>query len=235
MREELREWFDQNGAVGIAGSASIPVATFDDIDAEYCLAFVRAVRDTVLSTVDADGLPSSRVIDVMLARDGALWLLVPRGKSAHAELMTNPNVAIVAQTTDFRMCRLRGVAERVPDAEQHTAIDAMFEANPGMSDLYTGDSRYLCEAFRIAKAEGEYYDLGQKPLVRRQFALGGEVRQKGMLITDRCTRCGSCVAACPQQCIAIPDEGPLVIDQSACLRCGACYEACPADAVLKRL
>ena len=38
----------------------------EDIDAAYCLLFLREVRDAAFATVDEEGLPAVRVIDVMM-------------------------------------------------------------------------------------------------------------------------------------------------------------------------
>ena len=47
-----------------------------------------------------------------------------------------------------------------------------------------------------------------------------------------CIGCGTCVEACPEQCIT--PGSPYEIDQSHCLRCGICHEACPVQAIVKR-
>ena len=102
-----------------------------------------------------------------------------------------------------------------------------------MNLLYTGDARYICDVFYIESGEGEYFDLGQKPVFRKPFALGGaETKEGTFLITDACISCNACAEACPEQCIA--PGSPYVIDQSHCLRCGICQEACPVQAIVKR-
>lgn len=93
--------------------ASSPIPTSsDEVDALLCLRILRALRDVVFSTVDADGMPASRVIDVMAVEPGRLFFLAPRGKSFHEEVMRTGVVAITGQTPDLRMVRLRGRAVR---------------------------------------------------------------------------------------------------------------------------
>lgn len=219
---------------GLASSSLIPVAKADEIDTEYCLQFLRQIRDCIFSTVDAGGLPSARVIDVMHAEGGKAYFLVPRGKAFHAEIMRNPIIAIVGQTTDFRTCRLRGRAVRPCDAEQKRLVDWMFELNPSMNELYPGEARYVCDVFYIEDGTGDYYDLGQKPIVRARFTLGrGGARMGSSFgITDACTGCGSCANVCPQGCIH-GKEGGYEIEQTSCLHCGLCYETCPHGAIEK--
>jgi Pyruvate/2-oxoacid:ferredoxin oxidoreductase delta subunit len=63
--------------------------------------------------------------------------------------------------------------------------------------------------------------------------LGGEPEVRGtFFITDAFIECETCVAACPEQCIA--SGSPYKIEQSHCLRCGICQEACPVQAIVKR-
>lgn len=48
--------------------------------------------------------------------------------------------------------------------------------------------------------------------------------------TVRCTGCGACIAACPQQ--AIHREGDaVVLNRHLCRTCGACVAACPSEAI----
>ena len=205
-----------------------------EVDAAWCLRFLRAIRDVAFATVDADGLPSVRIIDVMAVTDKRLYFLAPRGKEFHAEVMREQFVALVGQTSDFRTCRLRGiVAHPEGEAVQHALVDAIFELNPSMNLLYSGENRYICDVFYVEEGEGEYFDLGQSPVFRKPFRIGGEPDARGtFLIIDACIGCGVCAAACPEQCITEGD--PYVIDQSHCLRCGICQEACPARAIVKQ-
>ena len=56
------------------------------------------------------------------------------------------------------------------------------------------------------------------------------------VITERCTRCGTCVEVCPVQpkAVTLPDAtsgGPPEWDYGACIRCYCCQEMCPERAV----
>jgi ferredoxin len=41
-----------------------------------------------------------------------------------------------------------------------------------------------------------------------------------------CIKCGQCVKQCPQQCIDLSSNIP-VVDLSKCTSCGTCVEKCP--------
>lgn len=119
-----------------------------------------------------------------------------------------------------------------PD-EQRCLIDMMFELNPSMEVLYPGEARRICDTFYIEEGEGEYYDLGQRPLLRVPFALGDtdDLLSDCFVIDGSCIGCGRCAEACPAECI---EPGtPFRIRQEHCLRCGGCVEACPAHAIAK--
>lgn len=45
------------------------------VDADSCLRFLREVRDVAFATVDEDGLPAVRVIDVMMVEGGRLYFV----------------------------------------------------------------------------------------------------------------------------------------------------------------
>lgn len=201
------------------------------MNAQDCLKMLREMRDVVFSTVDADGLPRARVIDVMLVEDGALYFCTARGKDFYRELTENGHVAVTGLNREWRTVRLTGKAERLPDAKRW--IDRIFEENPSMKGVYPGESRYILEPFRVAAGQLELFDLGHEPIYRESFSFGGErVAEKGFFITDGCIECGTCAANCPQQCI---ESGtPYRIRQEHCLHCGLCAENCPAESVTRR-
>ena len=206
-----------------------------EVDAAWCLRFLRAIRDVSFATIGDDGLPSVRIIDVMMVAPDRLYFLAPRGKAFHDDVMRERFVAIVGQTRDFRTCRLRGRVVRPSDTEQRALVDRIFELNPSMEIIYPGDARYICDVFYIAEGEGEYFDLGQKPVFRKPFRIGteGDAGTAGtFFVTDACNGCGTCVRECPEQCIA--EGAPCEIDQNHCLRCGICAEVCPQQAISKR-
>ena len=50
------------------------------------------------------------------------------------------------------------------------------------------------------------------------------------VISDKCTKCGSCVETCPVEAISEGDP-KYVIDADACVDCGQCSEQCPVEAI----
>lgn len=52
-----------------------------------------------------------------------------------------------------------------------------------------------------------------------------------VLIADRCTACGACLATCPERALAAAPRKPAV-DDARCTDCLACLEVCPVDAIV---
>lgn len=52
----------------------------------------------------------------------------------------------------------------------------------------------------------------------------------GVLIDERCTACGVCIATCPERALAPAPKRP-VVDEGRCTLCLACVEVCPRDAI----
>ena len=51
-----------------------------------------------------------------------------------------------------------------------------------------------------------------------------------VVVDERCTACGVCVATCPERALLPAPRRPVVVDDR-CTACLACIEVCPAGAV----
>ena len=219
------------------------------MDAQSCLYILRGIKDVAFATVNDEGKPEVRIIDVMIVEQDKLYFCTGRGKDYYRQLLKHPDVAVTGLNKDFQMVRLSGKAEKLADQRQW--IDRIFEENPVMNGVYPGESRYILEPFCISKGELEFFDLGKSPIYRESFVFGGEEaldealqekgkeaiscrapRKKGFLITDACIGCGKCMRGCPQQCIT--KGTPFLIHQENCLHCGLCFENCPVQAIVHR-
>lgn len=199
--------------------------------AEKCLEILREVKDAAFATVDENGSPQVRMIDVMLVENETLYFCTSRGKDFYRQLMDKGETAVVGMNREYQAVRLNGRVEKLED--QKYWIDRIFESNPSMNEVYPGDSRYILDPFCIRKGEIEFFDLGTTPIQRESFSLGGQkTKKKGFYITEACIGCGKCKRNCPQKCI---EEGKVYrIRQENCLHCGLCYENCPVQAICSR-
>ncbi len=198
------------------------------MEAKDCLRILREIKDVAFATVDDQGLPQIRMIDVMLVESDKLYFCTSRGKDFYHQLQSHPHVAITGMNKDYQMIRLSGEAYQLDDAKKW--IDLIFEHNPTMNDVYPGKSRYVLEPFCIAQGEVEFFDLGVQPIERQTFVIGSKKKKrKGFMISEKCIGCNQCKIQCPQQCIEVGK--PYVIQQNHCLHCGLCYEKCPVQAI----
>lgn len=197
------------------------------MNAEKCLKILREIKDVAFATVDDEGMPQIRIIDVMLTEGEKLYFCTARGKDFYRQITSNGNVAITGMNKDYQMIRLNGKAKRLDN--QKMWIDRIFENNPSMNSVYPDESRYILEAFCIDNGYVEFFDLGVHPIQRETFSLNSKEKTiKGYLITDKCIKCGKCERICPQSCIE-----NFVINQNHCLHCGLCFEECPVKAIKK--
>lgn len=208
---------------------------------DYLRILREEIHSTVIATVDGEGHPVTRVIDIMLTDESSLYFITAKGKAFYAQLMDNPYVAISGMcggegTMNKKAISVRGKAVNIGSAR----LKEVFEQNPYMEEIYPQEeSRTALEVFQVAEGTGEFFDLSVKPIFRDTFVLDGSAekedtgQQGGYFIMDRCHGCRICYSKCPQKCIDMSAK-PFVIQQEHCLHCGNCMEVCPFGAVEKR-
>ena len=153
--------------------------------AEECIKLLREIKDVAFATVDKEGHPQVRIIDVMIAEGEKLYFCTERGKDFYRQLMANEYTAITGMNKEFQMVRLSGPVKKLSD--QKMWIDRIFEENPMMNDVYPGESigcgtcRDVCPQQCIS--EGKPYKIQQ----------------------EHCLHCGLCKEQCPAGAIQRKD------------------------------
>lgn len=207
---------------------------------DYLKFLKNKIHSTVFATVDEDGLPSARVIDIMLTDENSLYFITAKGKEFYQQLMAKPYVAISGMTSEAgslhkKAISIRGKIENIGSR----FLNQVFEENPYMAGIYPSkESRAALEVFRLFEGRGEYFDLSTIPITRDYFVIGesqDEIYETafGYFITSECVGCGKCIPLCPQNCIDTTTV-PYVIKQENCLHCGNCMSTCQFEAVKKR-
>lgn len=197
---------------------------------DYLRTLVEDIHSAVVATLDADGRPQTRVIDMMLWDERGVYFLTAKGKAFYDQLMAQKYIALSA-AKDKISISLRGRVQNI-GAER---LDEIFEKNPYMQSIYPGDTRGALEVFRLYEAEGEFFDIRvPSHVVRDHFVLDTAPHAtSGYFVGEGCIGCKLCYAVCPQKCIDI-SRVPAVIEQNRCLHCGRCAEVCPRQAIQRR-
>ena len=199
----------------------------------YLKILVEEIHSTVIATIDENGLPATRVIDMMLYDDKGIYFLTAKGKAFYKQLMNKGYISLSGMTADAGTLSKKAISVvgsvRNMGSEK---LEEIFDKNPYMAEIYaSAESRTALEVFCLYKGQGEFFDLSTKPITRGNFAFGGiEVQSFGYRITEACNACGLCIEKCPQNCIIIGE--PYKIVQENCLHCGNCEDICPENAVI---
>lgn len=197
---------------------------------EYLALLVDDIHSAVVATIDTEGHPQTRVIDMMLWDEAGVYFLTAKGKAFYAQLMEQNYIALSA-AKDNRSISLRGKTRNI----HHTRLDEIFEKNTYMKKIYPGDTRAALDVFCIYEANGEYFDISDPAhIVRDSFVIGSaKPSVSGYHVGKGCIGCKLCYSVCPQKCIDI-SKTPVEIDQHRCLHCGRCAEICPKQVIQKR-
>lgn len=192
------------------------------------------IHTVVAATVDGEGLPEARVIDIMLYDEGGIYILTAKGKRFYDSLTAKGYIALSGFKGEDTMKSVAvSVSGKVTEVG-YELVERVFEENPYMAKIYpTPESRRALTVFKVYCGKAEYFDLSKKPIERYSFSFGGDSDvQHGYFVTDKCTACGKCTAVCPQSCIDIDEAAH--IRQSNCLHCGSCAKVCPMSAIERR-
>lgn len=207
--------------------------------ADYLKILKDEIHSVVFATIDENGLPDARVIDIMLIDSDSLYFITAKGKEFYRQLMEQKFAAISGMTDgksslDKKAVLVRGKIRNIGNKK----LEEVFAENPYMNEIYPSmESRNALEVFQMYEGQGEFFDLSVKPIYRESFNLGGDhgiqTNAHGYYVTKNCNQCGKCFSECPQNCIDVIGE-TVTINQAHCLHCGRCYEICPEKAILKR-
>lgn len=194
---------------------------------DYLKILVEKIHSSVVATIDDQGRPQTRVIDMMLYDEKGIYFLTAKGKEFYRQLMEQQYIALSA-TKDKISISLKGKVKNIG----HQKLDEIFEKNTYMKEIYPQDTRDALEVFWLYEASGEYFDISVPSHIVRDSILIGTIEEDkhGYFVQNGCIGCKLCYSVCPQKCIDITQK-PVVINQNHCLHCGRCKEICPKQCI----
>ncbi len=146
-----------------------------------CLQILRnEIQSVTAATVDREGRPAVRVIDIMLVDDSTLYFMTTYGKAFYDQLMEQNYVALsgVCGGEEFGIDE-RPLHRKAITIRGHVAcvteekLEEVFAENPFLAPIAASPrARNRTEIFCIKEGRGEYLDLSTKPFTREEFFLG---------------------------------------------------------------
>ena len=196
----------------------------------YIKLLVEDIHSVTMATINNEGRPITRIIDLMLYDEEGIYFLTARGKSFYKELMNQEYISLTGLKGKVSF----SLSGKVKNIGSHK-LDEIFLKNTYMQSIYPEDTRKALDVFCLYEASGEYFDISNPDHVFRDMIVIGAAEETagGYFIGKSCTGCASCMEVCPQKCIEIASK-TAVIDQHHCLHCGRCAEVCPAGAIERR-
>ena len=189
---------------------------------DYIKLLVEDIHSVTMATINNEGKPITRIIDLMLYDEEGIYFLTARGKSFYKELMDQEYISLTGLKGKVSF----SLSGKVKNIGSHK-LDEIFLKNTYMQSIYPEDTRKALDVFCLYEASGEYFDISDPAHIKRApITINSKEHGTYYTITDRCIHCGKCETICPQRCIH--NE---VIDVSQCLHCGACLEICPVQAI----
>lgn len=191
----------------------------------YLKMLVDEFHSTVVATLDQQGYPQTRAIDMMLYDEKGIYFLTAKGKAFYQQLISQQYISLTA-LKDKRAISLKGKVKCI----HHTYLKEIFQKNTYMQKIYPENTRDILEVFCLYEATGEYFDITDpSSIIKETFTIGSIEKETGYFINDTCIGCLKCLDVCPQKCIHVDQK--VKIDQRHCLSCGRCLEICPVRAI----
>lgn len=189
---------------------------------DYIKLLVEDIHSVTMATINNEGKPITRIINLMLYDEEGIYFLTARGKNFYKELMDQEYISLTGLKGKVSF----SLSGKVKNIGSHK-LDEIFLKNTYMQSIYPEDTRKALDVFCLYEASGEYFDISDPAHIKRvPITINSKEHAAYYTITDQCIHCGKCETICPQRCIH--NE---VIDVSQCLHCGACLEICPVQAI----
>ena len=134
----------------------------------YLKMLVDDFHSTVVATLDQQGYPQTRAIDMMLYDKEGVYFLTAKGKAFYQQLIQQNFMSLTA-LKDKKAISLKGKVKCI----HHTYLDEIFQKNTYMQKIYPENTRDILEVFCLYEATGEYFDItAPSSIIKETFTIG---------------------------------------------------------------
>lgn len=139
-----------------------------DAKAKKYVDLFRSVKIASAATVDEDGHPRTRIINVLWADDSGMYLVASKGKPFYKQMVETGEVAISAMCPECQSLKLLGKC-RIVGKEW---VDKIFDENPGIREVYQARPATFSMPSMCTKARGNGSTCCIIPSVARRSHTG---------------------------------------------------------------
>lgn len=146
---------------------------------DYLRILVEDIHSCVVATIDENGHPITRVIDMMLYDEKGVYFLTAKGKVFYEQLMNQKYISLSC-VKGQKSISLSGHVRNIG----HEKLDEIFEKNPYMKKIYPKDTRNILQVFILDKGEGQFFDISDPSHITRGLIQLGDVKQNQVAISS---------------------------------------------------
>lgn len=130
--------------------------------AKYLTFLQEKVGAAVFATVDGEGLPQSRFINVGVGNESGIFFMTSPKTNFYAQLENTPFVSITGMSKSengIEVVRVRGQVRKI--GKEH--LTEILKDNPYVNDVYPNeDDQKAVQAFQMYDGQGKYQHLQNK-------------------------------------------------------------------------
>lgn len=134
------------------------------------------IHSTVLATVDENGDPETRIVDMMLLEGTTLYFMTSSRKRLYRSLMKHPKVSITGVTTGENSLQKQSVtlnSSAICIGQEKLA--EILQENPYMNEIVKSqypseNEQKTLQVFKLEHGSGQFFDLSTTPASSRSFS-----------------------------------------------------------------
>lgn len=131
------------------------------MDIETIMAILEEMQVGVFATVDQEGKPHARYINIGVANEEGVFFMTNRETDFYKQLMENDNIALASKKEEdylIQVIRIEGKAKAIGPEQ----LEAVLENNPYVDYVYPDEeSRNNIQVFHLYQGRGFYQSLTQ--------------------------------------------------------------------------